>query len=145
MSDAHCNNLAQRKALGLVTHDNTGGPFVVECHGCGVVYPSFQCDGGGQIADTGDYEDARCLHCEHVDPEECDNVGLAWNTQQLKINELQKRLTSADERADDLSSGATKALDVLRTLLKVNACGVHYAAAQMACHQLSAALKSGNS
>lgn len=54
---------------------------------------------------------------------------------------LQHRLTAADERADDLSSAAIKALDVLRALLKVNACGVHYAAAQMACHQLSAALK----
>ncbi|WP_339455804.1 hypothetical protein [Pseudomonas sp. EA_65y_Pfl1_P120] len=62
-----------------------------------------------------------------------------------KIAALQQRLTAADERADDLSSAATKALDVLRSLLKVNACGVHYAAAQMACHQLSAALKSGNS
>lgn len=57
---------------------------------------------------------------------------------------LQQRLTAADERADDLSKAATKALDVLRSLLKVNACGVHYAAAQMACHQLSTALKSGN-
>lgn len=61
---------------------------------------------------------------------------------------LQDLLTAADERADeradDLSNAATKALDVLRSLLKVKACGVHYAAAQMACHQLSTALKSGN-
>lgn len=102
MSEAHCNNLAQRKALGLVTHDNTGGPFVVECHGCGSVYPSFQCSGGGQIADTGDYDDARCPHCQHVDPEECVNVGLAWNTQQLKINALQILLNERDEQVHSL-------------------------------------------
>ncbi|NWF07970.1 hypothetical protein HX810_09870 [Pseudomonas salomonii] len=108
MSDAHCNNLTQRKALGLVTHDNTGGPFVVECHGCGVVYPSFQCNGGGQIADTGDYEDARCPHCGHVDPEECENPGLAWNTQQLKINELQQRLNATDVQIDLLTPRHTE-------------------------------------
>jgi len=102
MSEAHCNNLAQRKALGLVTHDNTGGPFVVECHGCGSVYPSFQCGGGGQIADTGDYDDARCPHCQHVDPEECGNAGLAWNTQQLKINALQLLLNERDEQNHSL-------------------------------------------
>lgn len=103
MSEAHCNKLPQRKALGLVTHDNTGGPFVVECQGCGEVYPSFHCLGGAQIADTGDQEDARCPHCDQVDPEECDNAALAWNTQQLKINELQQRLNAADQRIDELT------------------------------------------
>mgnify|MGYP003469855402 CR=1 FL=1 len=103
MSEAHCNKLPQRKALGLVTHDNTGGPFVVECQGCGEVYPSFHCLGGEQIADTGDHEDARCPHCDQIDPEECDNAGLAWNTQQLKINALQERLNETDQRNDDLS------------------------------------------
>lgn len=105
MSEAHCNKLPQRKALGLVTHDNTGGPFVVECQGCGEVYPSFHCLGGEQIADTGDYEDARCPHCDQVDPEECDNAALAWNTQQLRINELQQRLNAADQRIDDFAGG----------------------------------------
>lgn len=103
MSDSRCSNADQRQALGLVTHDNTGGPFVVECQGCGAVYPSFQCSGGSQIADTGDYNDTCCPHCEIVDPEECENVGLAWNTQQLKINEMQQRLAVADERIDELT------------------------------------------
>lgn len=102
MSEAHCNNIPKRKALGLVTHDNTGGPFVVECQGCGQVYPSFHCLGGGQIADTGDYDDAVCPHCDQVDPEECDNAGLAWNTQQLKINELQQLLNQRDEALHSL-------------------------------------------
>lgn len=104
MTEAHCNNLVQRKALGLVTHDNTGGPFVVECQGCGEVYPSFHCLGGEQIADTGDYEDARCPHCDQVDPEECDNAALAWNTQQLKINALQLLPNNRDDLDDQLTS-----------------------------------------
>jgi hypothetical protein len=102
MSEAHCNSIPKRKALGLVTHDNTGGPFVVECQGCGEVYPSFHCLGGGQIADTGDYDDARCPHCDQVDPEECDNAALAWNTQQVKINALQELLNQRDEANHDL-------------------------------------------
>jgi len=111
MSQAHSNNLKQRHALGLVTHDNTGGPFVVECQGCGLVYPSFQCAGGGQIADTGDFDDAYCPHCQQVDPHECDNVGLAWNTQQEKINALQQRLTAADERADSAIAFVTRLIE----------------------------------
>lgn len=103
MTLPHCTKLPQRNALGLVTHDNTGGPFVVECQGCGEVYPSFHCLGGQQIADTGDHEDARCPHCDQVDPEECDNAGLAWNTQQLKINALQDRLNAADQQIDELT------------------------------------------
>ncbi|MGY2158578.1 hypothetical protein [Pseudomonas tolaasii] len=104
MSEAHCNNLPQRKALGMVTHDNTGGPFVVECQGCGEVYPSFHCLGGEQIADTGDHEDARCPHCDQVDPHECDNAALAWNTQQLKINGMQLLLSSVDQRRNELEA-----------------------------------------
>lgn len=111
MSGAHCNDLPQRKALGLVTHDNTGGPYVVKYQGCGEVYPSFHCLGGEQIADTGDHEDARCPHCDHVEPEECDNAALAWNTQQLKINELQLRLNAADQRIDELERGVKAPLD----------------------------------
>lgn len=119
MSEAHCNKLPQRKALGLVTHENTGGPFVVECQGCGEVYPSFHCLGGGQIADTGDHEDARCPHCAQIDPEECDNAALAWNTQQLKINELQQRLNAADQRIDELTSNPTDAeRDRLRAIIE---------------------------
>lgn len=114
MSEAHCNKLPHRKALGLVTHDNTGGPFVVECQGCGEVYPSFHCLAGGQIADTGDYEDARCPHCDQIDPEECDNAALAWNTQQLKINELQQRLNAADQRIDELEQDKAR-LDALES------------------------------
>ncbi|NLT87432.1 MAG: hypothetical protein GXW93_06140 [Pseudomonas lactis] len=102
--EGHSNNRTAREKLGLVSHDNTGGYFIVECQGCGVVYPSFQCGGGDAIADTGDYNDAICPHCRQESPDECSNVGLAWNTQQLKINELQQRLNAADERWDELVS-----------------------------------------
>lgn len=103
MSESHSANRDKRKALGLVTDDNSGGYFVVECQGCGAVYPSFQCLGGGQIADTGDYDDAYCPLCEHEAPDECDNTGLVWNTQQLKINALQQRLNAADQQIDELT------------------------------------------
>ena len=104
----HSNNRIARAKLGIVSHDNTGGYFIVECQGCGVVYPSFQCGGGDAIADTGDYNDAICPHCGQESPEECSNVGLVWNTQQLKINELQLRLTAADEQIDLLSPRHTE-------------------------------------
>lgn len=79
--------LAAEKA-GYVTDDNSGGYYVVECQECGEVYPSQESGGGGQIADTGDYDDSYCPHCGYVDPDECDNVGLVWNVQQAKINAL---------------------------------------------------------
>lgn len=72
-------------AAGYVTDNNSGGYFVIECQECGAVYPSQHADGGGQIADTGDYNDAICPHCGEEGPEECENVGLAWNVQQAKI------------------------------------------------------------
>lgn len=106
--EGHSNNRTARAKQGLVSHDNTGGYFIVECQECGVVYPSFQCDGGDAIADTGDYNDAICAHCGQESPEECSNVGLVWNTQQLKINELQQRLTAADEQIDLLSPRHTE-------------------------------------
>jgi hypothetical protein len=100
--EGHSNNREARAKLGLVTHDNTGGYFVVECQGCGLVYPSFQCEGGEAIGDSGDYSDAICPHCQQASPEECGNVGLAWNTQQLKINALQEMLNQREEQNHDL-------------------------------------------
>lgn len=74
--------------VNFVTDDNTGGYFVCECQSCGEVFSSRDCGGGGQIADTGDYDDAYCPHCDQVDPLECDNPALVWNVQQQKINKL---------------------------------------------------------
>ncbi|CUZ15551.1 Uncharacterised protein [Serratia marcescens] len=89
-------------AAGFVTHNNTGGYFVIECQECGAVYPSQQADGGGQIADTGDYGDAICPHCGEEGPDECENVGLAWNVQQAKIIALLAELEAKDKRIGEL-------------------------------------------
>lgn len=83
--------------VNFVTDDNTGGYYVCECQGCGEVFSSRDCGGGGQIADTGDYDDTYCPHCDQVDPLECDNPALVWNVQQKKINELLAALASARE------------------------------------------------
>lgn len=77
--------------VNFVTDDNTGGYYVCECQNCGEVFSSRDCGGGGQIADTGDYDDAYCPHCGQVDPLECDNSALVWNVQQRKINKLTER------------------------------------------------------
>lgn len=89
-------------AAGYVTDNNSGGYFVIECQECGAVYPSQHADGGGQIADTGDYNDAICPHCGEEGPEECENVGLAWNVQQAKIIALLAELEAKDKRISEL-------------------------------------------
>lgn len=89
-------------AAGYVTDNNSGGYFIIECQGCGAVYPSQHADGGGQIADTGDYNDAICPHCGEEGPEECENVGLAWNVQQAKIIALLAELEAKDKRIEEL-------------------------------------------
>jgi hypothetical protein len=76
------------QAAGYVTDDNSGGYYVVECQECGEVYPSQECDGGGPIADSGDYNDALCPHCGCESPDECNDTPLVWNVQQAKINAL---------------------------------------------------------
>lgn len=97
------------QAAGYVTDDNSGGYYVVECQECGEVYPSQECDGGGQIADSGDYNDALCPHCGCESPDECNDTPLAWNVQQAKINALLAALEEKDQR--EKNSNAT--VDVL--------------------------------
>lgn len=92
---------SERTKLGFVTEDNTGGYYVAECEECGKIFPSQTCDGGEQIADTGDYGDCYCPHCGHADPQECDNANLVWNVQQLRIINLTKQLESERQRADN--------------------------------------------
>jgi len=92
---------SERAKLGFVTDDNTGGYYVAECDDCGEIFPSQNSDGGGQIADTGDYDDFYCPHCGNVDPEECDNANLVWNVQQSKIIKLNSQLEAERQRADD--------------------------------------------
>ncbi|ALX96101.1 hypothetical protein AV650_22295 [Serratia fonticola] len=93
---ADTKTLAAEKA-GYVTDDNSGGYYVVECQECGEIYPSQECDGGGQIADSGDYNDALCPHCGYESPDECSDTPLVWNVQQAKINALLAALEEKDK------------------------------------------------
>ncbi len=97
-------NLKSRSSVlaDYVTDDNSGGYFVVECGNCGEIFPSQKLDGGGAIADTGDYGDSYCPHCNAVDPDECDNAGLVWNIQQAKINALIAQLEATRKELSDL-------------------------------------------
>lgn len=128
-------------AAGYVTDNNSGGYFVIECQECGAVYPSQQADGGGQIADTGDYNDAICPHCGEEGPEECDNVGLTWNVQQAKIiallaeleasqlalksvtelwNEQRQRIADLEAIATEYAGKFQKAQDAAKHLVIMN-------------------------
>ncbi|MGP9420813.1 hypothetical protein ACT3RT_17665 [Ewingella sp. AOP9-I1-14] len=91
---------SERAKLGFVTDDNTGGYYVAECEECGQIFPSQNAEGGGPIADSGDYDDCYCPHCGHVDPEECDNANLVWNVQQLKIVNLTKQLEAERQQRE---------------------------------------------
>jgi hypothetical protein len=91
---------SERAKLGFVTDDNTGGYYVAECEECGQIFPSQTCEGGGQIADTGDYDDCYCPHCGFIDPLECDNANLVWNVQQLKIINLTNQLEAERQRLE---------------------------------------------
>lgn len=50
--------------------DTTGKWFNVKCQKCGWTGSSEFLDGGGQIADTGDYGDTYCPNCGQVDPDD---------------------------------------------------------------------------
>lgn len=50
--------------------DNTGKWFNVCCQSCGWTGSSEFLDGGGQIADTGDYGDIYCPNCGQIDPDD---------------------------------------------------------------------------
>lgn len=74
-----------------VTEDNTGGYFLCHCE-CGHMFSSGSADGGHAIADTGDYEDIICPKCGNIDPPEADNINIAWNFQQRKIDALKREI-----------------------------------------------------
>lgn len=91
---------------GFVTDDNSGGFYVCQCDECYAVFSSGDCAGGAALADTGDYDDALCPHCGHVDPGECTNAALVWNVQQRKINALREE----NERLRAYAAEATKVI-----------------------------------
>lgn len=71
-----------------------GSFYLVECCNCGEMYPSNLLDGGGAIADSGDYGDCYCHLCGADDTERADfgdvnsNEAKAWNFQQKRIETL---------------------------------------------------------
>lgn len=105
---------SERAKLGFVTDDNTGGYYVAECEECGQIFPSQNAEGGGPIADSGDYDDCYCPHCGHVDPEECDNANLVWNVQQLKIITLTSQLEAERQQREALEAAALAMRDDMR-------------------------------
>lgn len=50
--------------------------FMCKCNGCGFICSSEFLDGGGQIADTGDYDDCYCQKCGSIDNDEI--FGIDW-------------------------------------------------------------------
>lgn len=55
-----------------ITVEVTDNYYPVQCQTCGWLGSSGNLDGGGQIADTGDYGDCYCPVCGQVDPDECE-------------------------------------------------------------------------
>lgn len=82
-----------------VVDNHGGGYYLAECESCGNIYPSNECHGGRQIADSGDYDDAICPHCGEVDPDECSNAALAWNVQQKRILALENTLVALQAKS----------------------------------------------
>lgn len=64
--------------------------YLVECGNCAEIYPSNKLAGGCQIADTGDYGDCYCPHCDASEEYEDlgNNAASAWNYQQKRIDSL---------------------------------------------------------
>lgn len=64
--------------------------YLVECGNCAEIYPSNKLAGGCQIADTGDYGDCYCPHCDASEEYEDlgNNAASAWNYQQKCIDAL---------------------------------------------------------
>lgn len=109
----------------------TGNYYLAECGACGEMFTSERMTGGQAIADTGDYGDCYCPHCDTDDSEiiDCGAVNSAvveaWNFQQKHIDALiaaleqaksetkefrhrlrneQALLESADKRIDELEN-----------------------------------------
>ncbi|BBV14522.1 DUF957 domain-containing protein (plasmid) [Providencia huaxiensis] len=72
-----------------VSDDYKGEAHIVECPSCLAVYPSYESYEGNQVSDE---YGIHCPHCHAKDPDVCTNVGLAWNVQQKRINDLEAQL-----------------------------------------------------
>lgn len=78
----------------VITIQSTGNYYPVVCGNCGWFGSSNQCEGGGQIADTGDYSDILCPICFSDNVEECEkeiDFEFLKHCHELAINTLQIR------------------------------------------------------
>lgn len=87
----------------------TGNYYLAECGNCGEMFTSERMTGGEPIADTGDYGDCYCPHCNASDAEIIDcgvinsAVVEAWNFQQKHIDALIAALEQAQQENIELS------------------------------------------
>ncbi|MEP9205210.1 hypothetical protein ABKT14_07965 [Enterobacter roggenkampii] len=94
--------------LALRGQSVEGSFYLVECCGCGEMYPSNLLDGGEAIADSGDHGDCYCHLCGADDTERADwgdinsNEAKAWNFQQKRIEALLDELEAKDRRIAEL-------------------------------------------
>lgn len=96
--------------LALRGQSVEGSFYLVECCGCGEMYPSNLLDGGEAIADSGDHGDCYCHLCGADDTERADwgdinsNEAKAWNFQQKRIEALLDELEAKDTRIEELEA-----------------------------------------
>ncbi|AIR07144.1 hypothetical protein JT31_21775 [Cedecea neteri] len=80
----------------------TGNYYLAECGNCGEMFTSERMTGGEPIADTGDYGDCYCPHCDTDDSDIIDcgtansSAAEAWNYQQKHIDALIAALEQSD-------------------------------------------------
>lgn len=75
--------------------DKSNDYFATECETCGWMGSSGDCNGGGQIGDTGDYSDPTCPVCSNMiscDEIEEDQPLICWVVARNKANEFIKEL-----------------------------------------------------
>ncbi|OAT32041.1 Eaa family phage protein [Buttiauxella brennerae ATCC 51605] len=95
----------------------TGSYYLAECGACGEMFTSERMTGGEAIADTGDYGDCYCPHCDTDDSEiiDCGAVNSAvveaWNFQQKHIDALIAALEQSRLRGDEWKEKCSEAVE----------------------------------
>ena len=101
--------------------------FEAQCNKCGWFGYNNELAGGGQIADTGDYDDARCPVCYSTDVEDADSpidIEAAYNNmKEFAINEymsahniwhdITNKATALQQHADQLAGKVNEAMKLL--------------------------------
>lgn len=86
----------------------TGNYYLAECGNCGEMFTSERMTGGEPIADTGDYGECYCPHCDADDSDISDcgtansSAAEAWNYQQKHIDALIAALEQSQKQRKEL-------------------------------------------